>query len=197
MNHAFTDPSYQNIPGKKLRLSLFGWLQALVFSLTFIILLLSFFSRSVTVSGSSMVPTLHDSDHLFLHSLSYQIEQGDIVVIHNAFGSSLDYQNSIIKRVIAVGGQQVHIDYDENLVYVDGIPLDELYINEEMVEPHSTSFNTITDATVPQGYIFVMGDNRNNSSDSRDERISLVDTRNVLGRAFLRVTPITEFKIFS
>ena len=99
-----------------------------------------------------------------------------------------DVETPIVKRVIAVGGQTVEIDYDTGTVYVDGQPLEEDYIMEPMVRPESPYLQG-TYWEVPEGSVFVMGDNRNNSSDSRDSRLGPVDTRYVLGRAICTVLP--------
>ena len=101
-------------------------------------------------------------------------------------------EQPIVKRVIAVGGQTVNIDYTENTVYVDGVALDEPYINELMEDLGPES---ITHAEVPEGSIFVMGDNRNHSSDSRSPRLGFVDERYVLGRALMVLLPFQDFGV--
>ena len=98
----------------------------------------------------------------------------------------------IVKRVIATGGQTVHIDYSTSTVYVDGVALDEPYINELMRMPMG---ETITDVTVPEGSVFVMGDNRNNSSDSRVPELGTVDERYILGEVLLVLFPFQNFGI--
>jgi signal peptidase I len=168
---------------------LFSWLQALVFALLILILCFTFLGRIISVDGSSMYPTLHDKDMLLLQCVGYEADQGDVVVLTKNFGS---VTTPIVKRIIATGGQTVRIDYDEGKVYVDEVALDEPYINEIMEIPHS-SYETITYAEVPEGYVFVMGDNRNASSDSRDVRLGVVDERYILGRAFLVLLPFGSF----
>ncbi|MPN30572.1 Signal peptidase I [bioreactor metagenome] len=101
---------------------------------------------------------------------------------------------SIVKRVIAVGGQTVDIDYDAGLVYVDGQALDEPYVADFMAYPDS-SYMVNNSLTVPEGSIFVMGDNRNHSTDSRDLRLGTVDERYVLGRALIVVLPLGDFGV--
>ena len=95
----------------------------------------------------------------------------------------------IVKRVIAVGGQTVDIDYESNTVYVDGVVLDEPYILEPMRELPS---NFATHVVVPEGSIFVMGDNRNNSTDGRSPELGVVDERCVLGRALFVLLPFQD-----
>ena len=165
---------------------LYGWLQALTFALAFILIFFTFFGRVIGVDGHSMDPTLNDRDMLFLQCIAYEPKQGDVVVLHKDFG---DVETPIVKRVIAVGGQTVEIDYDTGTVYVDGQPLEEDYIMEPMVRPESPYLQG-TYWEVPEGSVFVMGDNRNNSSDSRDSRLGPVDTRYVLGRAICTVLPL-------
>ena len=159
---------------------LYEWVQALVCSVLAVVVVFTFVIRLIGVDGHSMVPTLQDGDRLLvLNSLFYDdYRYGDVVVLRK--DSFLE--EPIVKRVIAVGGQTVEIDYDTGTVYVDGQPLEEDYIMEPMVRPESPYLQG-TYWEVPEGSVFVMGDNRNNSSDSRDSRLGPVDTRYVLGRA--------------
>lgn len=171
--------------GQSLRLDLYFWLQALVMALVALILVFTLVGRIIGVQGSSMVPTLHDRDMLLLQSIGYTPKQGDVVVLtKKSF-----MPQPIVKRVIAVGGQTVDIDYSAGTVSVDGEVLDEPYINEFMTMPF---YENLSSVTVPEGSIFVMGDNRNRSSDSRDVSLGVVDERYVLGRALFVVLPFGE-----
>ena len=170
-----------------LKLDLYYWLQALVMALVVLILLFTLVGRVIGVEGHSMVPTLQDGDMLILQSIGYTPRQGDVVVLTKPFGS---ITSPIVKRVIAVGGEHVEIDYDAGTVSVDGQVLNEPYINETMYEP---SYPGLTSVDVPEGSIFVMGDNRNHSSDSRDPDLGVVDCRYVLGRARLVLFPLGDF----
>lgn len=174
---------------QSFKLDLYFWLQALVMALVGLIIVFAFVGRVIGVDGSSMVPTLHDRDLLLLQSIAYTPEQGDVVVLNKPFGS---VDKPIVKRVIATGGQTVDIDYISRTVSVDGMVLDEDYINEPMDWPDS-QWETITHVTVPEGSIFVMGDNRNASSDSRDERLGCVDERLVLGKVLCVIFPFGNF----
>ena len=174
--------------GDSFKMDLFFWLQALVAALITLILLFTFVGRIIGVDGESMYPTLHHGDLLLLQSIGYEPEQGDVVVLTKEFDAS---EGPIVKRVIAVGGQTVDIDYDAGTVSVDGQVLDEPYINEAMVPP--ANYEHLTHVEVPEGSIFVMVDNRNHSSDSRDVTLGTVDERYVLGRAVWILLPFQNF----
>jgi len=156
--------------------------------LVVLVLIFTFVGRIILVDGASMEPTLHDGEVMLVRSIGYQPKQGDVVVLakegfHNG--------SAIVKRVIATGDQQVRIDYNAGKVFVDGTELDEPYIKEFMVQQY---YQTITDIKVPEGSIFVMGDNRNNSDDSRDTQLGTVDNELVLGEAMFVLFPFSRFK---
>ena len=175
------------------KLDLYYWTQALVMVLILLILICTLVGRVIGVVGSSMVPTLHDGDMLLLQSLGYTPKQGDVVVLRKpGFPAPPQDTAPIVKRVIAVGGQHVRVDYDAGAVYVDDIALDEPYILEHMANHYSPEMNVL-DVTVPQGSIYVLGDNRNNSSDSRHEALGTVDSRYVLGRVLCVIWPLSDF----
>lgn len=166
------------------------WVQALAVALVCLILTFSLAGRVIRVVGSSMVPTLHEGDLMLLQSIGYTPKQGDVVVLRKSSFMS----DPIVKRVIAVGGQHVSIDYDAGTVTVDGELLDEPYILEMMQDPnfhHPGTYQNEID--VPEGSVFVMGDNRNNSSDSRDVTLGTVDERYILGRVLCVLLPFDHF----
>ena len=171
-----------------VKLDLYFWMQALAMALIFLILTFTVVGRVIRVEGSSMLPTLHENDLMLLQSIGYTPKQGDVVVLRKASFLSVP----VVKRVIAVGGQHVTVDYATHCVYVDGVALDEPYINEPMQDPPNALL-TVLDVDVPDGSIYVLGDNRNHSSDSRDERLGTVDTRYVLGRALWVLAPFDHF----
>ena len=186
-----TKPEEEKLSGEdSFKMDLFFWLQALVAALITLILLFTFVGRIIGVDGDSMYPTLHNGDLLLLQSVGYEPEQGDVVVLTKEFAAS---RGPIVKRVIAVGGQTVDIDYGAGTVSVDGQVLDEPYINtsEAMMPP--TTYEHATHVEVPEGSIFVMGDNRNHSSDSRDVTLGAVDERYVLGKALWIILPFERF----
>lgn len=162
---------------------LYEWVQALVCSVLAVVILFTFVIRLIGVDGHSMVPTLQDGDRLLvLNSMLYDdYKYGDIVVLRKE--SFLE--DPIVKRVIATGGQTVDVDFSTGCVYVDGSLLQEDYINELTFLEEGTEFPL----TVPEDSIFVMGDNRNHSSDSRDSRLGTVDHRYVIGKAVFLAFP--------
>ena len=174
--------------GDSLKLDLYFWLQALVLALVALILLFTFVGRITPVVGESMLPTLHEGDVMLIRDIGYTDPQpGDIVVLTKEFDAA---RGPIVKRIIAVEGQTVDIDYQTGAVYVDGEALDEPYLNEPMEEPW---YEDLTSVTVPEGSVFVMGDNRNHSNDSRDVTLGTVDERYVLGRAVCVLLPFQNF----
>ncbi len=183
-------PEIEQLKGKDaVKADLYLWLQAFVLISVAVVLCFVYLGRVVTVSGSSMEPTLHNGDILFLHSGRDSVEQGDIVVLTQA--SFLP--EPIVKRVIATEGQTVVIDYTENSVSVDGERLDESYVAEVMTQPAFSS-SSVETVTVPEGEIFVMGDNRNHSSDSRHPDLGTVDLRCVLGKAQTVLFPLSHLQ---
>lgn len=141
-------------------------------------IIFTFFFKISTVSGESMENTLHHADRLIISSIVTDVEYGDVVVTSqpNMFNKVL------IKRVIAVGGQTVWFDEETKQTIVDGKPLDEPYIKEEM--EYTPAMDKLF--TVPEGKIFVMGDNRNNSSDSRDAFVGMIDENYIVGKVVYR-----------
>ncbi len=174
--------------------------ETVLISVFVVLLLFSYVTRPVTVDGRSMNPTLYDGDKLLMYRVLYEPKQGDIVVVNNHEGYVLDKDNKvvssgyslnepIIKRVIAVEGQQVVVDETEGHVYVNGVALEEDYINDRTTTNDGAFVYPIT---IPKGYIFVMGDNRNKSTDSRSSAVGLVSVDDVLGRTYFRYYPFSE-----
>ena len=167
--------------------SLVQYLHDVVGMLSVIMILFLVFFRIIVVSGPSMKQTLLDGDYLLLvSSLFYREPQkGDIVVLSK---QSYDNGKPIVKRVIATEGQIVDMDFENGLVYVDGYPLEEDYTNTMTNLDEGAVFPQIVEA----GCIFVMGDNRNNSKDSRSLEIGQVDKREILGKVALLLFPGTD-----
>ena len=150
--------------------------------------IVTFLGRITRVVGHSMDDTLADGELLAVWSLGYEPEQGDIVVLNKTTADFLEGE-AIVKRVIALEGQTVDIDYDAGTVAVDGQVLDEPYILEEMLWPSSSHMQE-THFEVPEDSIFVMGDNRNGSTDSRHEWLGAIDEDYILGQAVAVVWPL-------
>ena len=163
------------------------YLHDFVYLLATIILIFMLCFRVVVVSGTSMNNTLLDGDYLLLlGDVFYRNPQpGDVIV---ASKDSFDNGAPIVKRVIATEGQEVDIDFNSGIVYVDGEPLDEPYTMTPTNNPEGTSFPLV----VEEGCIFVMGDNRNASKDSRDPEIGQIDRREILGKVIFLFFPGTN-----
>ncbi len=165
---------------------IFEWANAFMVALVVVVLLLTFVWRQVTVSGTSMTDTLNDGDRLIISSFMYKPQYGDIVVVSHG----QNYSEPIIKRVIATEGQSLSINYDTEEVSVDGVILDEPYIKGKTIKLRNPL--EIPDK-IPEGYVFVMGDNRDGSLDSRSTEIGLIPVENIIGKAELRIYPFNKF----
>ena len=163
--------------------TVYDWLGSLVTALVLVLLVMTFGFRIIDVDGRSMEPTLIDTDKVAITNLFYTPHQGDIVIISHAE----EYQKPLVKRVIATAGQQLRLDYANNAVYVDGVKLDEPYIQGTTIpgDIPEEELNTV----VPEGKVFVMGDNRGISLDSRYRQIGYIDVDSIIGKAQLDVIP--------
>lgn len=157
----------------------------LVFCFFVFLLIFSFLFRLITVSGGSMKPTFQDNDKLIVTHLFYEPKQGD-VVIANSYG----LQEAIIKRVIATEGQTIDINFDTGLVIVDGEILDEPYINTLTTRDYGAYTYPLV---VEKGHVFLMGDNRNASTDSRSPTVGMVDVDDIIGKVVFRFFPLSSF----
>ena len=150
-------------------------------SVVIIFLIFLLVIRVVGVVGESMVPTLNDGDKVVITSRPYNPERGDIVILAQPW----ERDNSLVKRVIGVAGDTVDIDFVNGYVYINGEKQTEDYIKE----PTHINYDVKFPVTVPDGCIFVMGDNRNESLDSRSSRVGFIDKNYVLGKAVFRLNP--------
>lgn len=178
-------------PKEKLdpRREFFEWIELFGYAVAVVIVLFTFICRIAVVDGPSMEKTLFDKEVLLVTDILYEPKQGDVIVFQS---NTILNNEAIVKRVIATEGQTVDIDFETWTVTVDGVPLEEEYVNYiegQYMNGSSYKFPL----TVEEGKIFVMGDNRNHSTDSRDYRIGQVDTRFVLGRVLARVMPLQKF----
>lgn len=186
--------------GNTLLKTLFSYavemVDVVVTAIIVVILLFVFVFKIPTIEGDSMNSTLFNGERVVISKLFYTPKQGDIVVISRDYDNMTKYEDHstmpIIKRVIAVAGQTVDIDFERGIVYVDGAALDEPYTNT----PTNLSYDVSFPVTVKENCIFVLGDNRNNSLDSRSSQIGdggMIDTRYIMGKAILRVFPFSKF----
>jgi len=176
-------------------------IEVLAISVVAVMLLFAFVARLSTVEGGSMNNTLQNGDRLVVSKLFYTPKTGDIIVFQQSDGY---FSEPLIKRVIATGGQTLKIDFENWAVYVDGEKLDESYVKREFAmamdkENYYTYYSGNLDSsgtmTIPDGYLFVMGDNRNASSDSRFAGVGLVRESDIMGRAVFRLFPFSKFGI--
>ncbi len=152
-------------------------------------LIVTFVGQRTQVSQSSMEPTLSDGDHLIVDKISYRIgdpKRFDIIV----FPFQYDKDTYYIKRIIGLPGETIRIDAD-GTIYVDGKALDESYGKEVIQNPGRAA----EDVKLGDDEYFVMGDNRNNSSDSRDPAVGSIHRKDIIGRAFIRIWPLSKFGI--
>ena len=160
---------------------IFDWVEMLLIAVAAVVLVFTFLFRTVMVDGDSMNPTLEDCNSLLISRLFYTPSFGDIVVITqpNSEGKTL------IKRVIATGGQTLELDLEHNAVYVDGKEMNNSFI----LEPMFTTYDLSGPVTIPEGYVFVMGDNRNHSLDSRSTGVGMIREEYIMGRVFFSLLP--------
>lgn len=165
----------------------FEWYEALISAALVLVLLFTFVFRIIQVDGDSMLPTLTNGDKLIVWGAGYKPQRGDVIIVdsYTTFGKPL------VKRVIATGGDEVYIDYSTGEVSVNGELLEEDYI----AEPTLLGYDVTYPYTVPSGTVFVMGDNRNNSLDSRSSYVGCIDERDILGKVLLRFLPLSDFGV--
>ena len=167
--------------------SLLEWYEALISAALVLVLVFSFFFRIIQVDGESMVPTLENGDKLIVWGAGYEPQRGDVVIVD----SYTSYGRPLVKRVIAKGGDTISIDYAAGTVKVNGKVLEEDYI----AEPTYLGYDVEFPYTVPEGTVFVMGDNRNASTDSRDARLGCVDERYIMGRVYFTLFPVKNIGV--
>lgn len=213
------DASVQEKPekasvGMRVASSAFDVAEMFAWSVFVVILLFTFAFRLCRVDGSSMENTLHENESLIISDFLYTPKQNDVIVFHLTEPTSpASLQKTLVKRVIATEGQTLEIRFATGEIYIDGALYDDPYCVLKNASgrptdaytnmsdltysytdnPHYDPDTQILTATVPEGHVFVMGDNRNWSRDSRDADIGFVDTRAILGRVLLRLQPFTVF----
>lgn len=191
---------------KPLLHELYDWGESMLFALVMVIVILTFIVRGTVVDGDSMLPTLRDQQFLALSRIYGSLSHNDIVVVYApnlaADDGSGGYGKPIIKRVIGLPGDVISFDFDEGVVYRNNAALPLEYIDGFIYEDgHIINDYTFTrrgvadgaELTVPDNHIFVLGDNRNNSVDSRDKEVDMVSYNYIIGKVIFRVTPFDLF----
>lgn len=174
-------------PASAFSASCFDWLESIVQAIVFVTILMTFFVRLVNVEGTSMLNTLFNADKVLVLKYGYVPKKNDVVVITPV--NQVDVP--IIKRVIATEGDTLSIDFSDGSVYVNGEKLNETYIKERMWVQGDGEIPSV----IPEGYCFVMGDNRNHSLDSRFKELGLVPNDRVVGNAKVIVYPFDRFGV--
>ena len=183
-----TPVSEKKTPGQRKK-NVLDWVEELVIAVVIIGVVFTFFFRIITVTGNSMAPNYSDGDRVLVTGAALGVEQGDVVLVVNVL------EEPIIKRVIATEGQVVDFDPDTRAVLVDGQPVDETQFGLEngITDLPYSSFEVLEfPQTVPEGCVFVLGDNRQNSKDSRFAEVGMVDCRNILGKVVFNLYPFSK-----
>ena len=166
----------------------YDWIQCLLVALIICVLIFMFCVRVIDVIGASMNPTLYNGEKMLVSGLFYKPKVGDVVVFKK---DEYDPNKLLVKRVVAVEGQEINMDFENGIVYIDGVAIAEDYISE----PTYNKLDFIGPKTVPEGCVFIMGDNRNASIDSRKSEIGMLDNRLILGKAYCVVYPVSQFRM--
>ncbi|MDR0293695.1 MAG: signal peptidase I [Oscillospiraceae bacterium] len=177
---------------------LFDWAQSLVLAFVAIVLIFTYAAGVFKVDQSSMTNTLQDGDMVMISRLPYTPKRGDIILFtkygwQGSVNEETGQYSPLVKRVIGLSGDMIDFDGASGTLFINGEPQDEPYIRAPMDRWTSSQTPISLPVKVEDGCVFVMGDNRNGSLDSRSADIGFVDRRSILGRVVLRMTPLNRF----
>lgn len=181
-----TEKIVEEVAKKSVGREILEWIFSIVIAVVIALIIRQFIFTVVKVDGASMQPTLQHNDRLIVWRLGYQPDNGDIIVLHQ------DGKLPYIKRIIAVEGQTVDINFFTHKVYVDGVELEEPYIKEPTMLAGDVKFPV----TVDEDCVFVLGDNRNDSRDSRFSDVGMVKEEDIIGKTILRFFPFSNIKTY-
>ena len=175
---------------------MFDWMCSIFSAILCFIIIFALFARVITVDGESMVPTLQDQQRLIVSDMFYTPQYDDIVILYadKLYNETAQtFGKPIVKRVIGLPGDKIKIDFMKGIVYRNGEALPDEYTNTPTNLPENFPFNE--EVTVEEGKVFVLGDNRNASKDSRSSDVGQVNTRYIMGKAYLRIWPLNALGI--
>lgn len=187
---------------QKLLSTVINFAETMIITMFVVCLIFTYIVKITTINGESMMNTLMPDDRIVITAWYNSPRQGDIVVINAAESVTIGengelvtgkgLRHNIVKRIIATEGQSVDIDFEKGIVFIDGKALNEPYILG-FTHRDEGAFTGKYPVTVPEGYVFVLGDNRINSRDSRSDEIGFVDVDNITGKIIMRIFPLKSF----
>jgi signal peptidase I len=187
INADFTENESEQIQDQSFTKELYEWFEAIITALMLVIVVMIFLLRPANVVGPSMENTLIENDRLIFTDIGYTPKYGDIVIV-----DSEGLGKFIVKRVIATEGQTIDINFTSGAVTVDGVVLDESYISSDTLNEEGGHSYPVT---IPAGSVFVMGDNRLHSTDSRSARVGFVDVDDIYGKVIFRFYPFSKLGV--
>ena len=170
---------------EKVKKEIIEWIKVFALAIAFAFIITQFIKPTL-VRGDSMYSTLEEGDYLIINRMAYKMgepERGDIIVFESNLQQEDGTSKDLVKRVIGIGGDTVQIK--DSKVYVNGEEINETYIDDQITEGD-------IDTVVPEGKVFVLGDNRKISFDSRYDEVGFIDESDILGKVFVRLYPFNK-----